>query len=329
MDFVRNKPLTLVLSEGEDRRVIGAASDIVNTSLAKSVVLVGNAEKIKDTAKEINANLNGVDIIDPEENKYQKQFAEKLVELSPKEYNEDNSVEAVKERLMFGTLYLEAGLADIHVAGAVETSANVIKTSYHIIKTNRKEGVMTSFFLMNNPTTTDHGDGVSLFSDCAVNISPSPKFLAKIALQVGNIAKNIFNIEPKLALLTYSTKGSGSGDPVDHIIETGKELDKLKPEFMYEVEMQIDAALDPEISSRKAPGNKLNGEANVLIFPNLESGNIGYKLVENFSNTTAYGPILVGLRKTVSDLSRGCTREAIVGTYGVAAYYHLKKQLNK
>jgi phosphate acetyltransferase len=202
----------------------------------------------------------------------------------------------------------------------------VISTFFHILKTNRKEGIASSFFLMQSPNAQLGENGFFLFSDCAVNIDPSPKKLARIAYQMGNLARDIFGFSPRVAILSYSTKGSGSGVQVDLIRETGEELQKLNPDFPFETEMQLDAAIHPGVSNRKAPGNSLEGRANVFIFPDLQSGNIGYKLAERVGGCQAYGPVMVGLQNVASDLSRGCSSEDIVGTFIVSAFYQLKKK---
>lgn len=321
---VKANPLSLVLSEGDDPRVISAAAQIKDEGLASKIFLIGDKEKI--TANAGATSLEGLEIIDPRTSEYRNQFAERLKELRAREYKTiEEAMKGVENRVYFGSLMHEAGMADIHVSGAVETSADVLKAFFYIVKSNKKEGIATSFFLVESPQKHLGDNGVLLLADCAVNISPNPKQLAKIAYAVGNIAKDIFGLDAKLSILSYSTKGSGGGELVEKVIETGSELAAMEPAFTFESEMQSDASLVPEVSDRKAPENKIGGKANVLIFPNLEAGNIGYKLVERFGAAKAYGPIMVGLNKVSSDLSRGTDIESIVGSYVASAYYHLKK----
>lgn len=326
-DSAEKNPLSLILSEGADIRVMGAASDIINNGYAREVSIIGNEEKIRSVAAQSSVDLTKVKIIDPQKSDLLDQLAQRLLELRSADFTSPEEAKQKAGRpLVFGTLLHEAAYADIHISGAVETSADVIRSFFHIVKPNRKEGIAASFFFMDELGESHGEKGAMLFSDCAVNISPGPRQLARIAKQTGEIAENIFGFNTKLCLLSYSTKGSGSGEQVDAVLEAGRELEKLKPDFPYEVEMQADAAIVPEVSERKAPGNGIMGKANVLIFPDLQAGNIGYKLVERFSGAKAYGPIMVGLNKTATDLSRGCSRNDITGTFLVASYYHNKKK---
>ncbi len=329
---VQEEPLRLILSEASDPRVLLAGIETLGQGLATEVHLVGETKKIQDTAASLNlapgADLNtiGLFIHDPAQSERLDEFAALLHEIAPKEYG--SPAEARHDAalpLYYASILHRLGVADIHVAGAVETSAAVIRAYFRILKTNRKEGIATSYFLLESPGVELGQNGVLLLADCAVNVNPSPKMLARIAYQTGNIAKEVFSIDTNLALLSYSTKGSGSGEPVEATLEAAAELEKLQPDFTWEGEMQADAAIVPEVSDRKAPGNSLVGKANVLIFPDLQSGNIAYKLIERFGKARAYGPVMVGLGKTASDLSRGCSMEDIVGTYAVAAFHHLAK----
>ena len=322
----RKTPLSVILSEGEDVRVMGAASDIRREGIAKAVSIIGNTALIQKKAVEEKIDLNGIEIIEPAASDKLDALTARLFELRGSDYSSlEEARENAKNPLIFGTLLHESSYADIHISGAVETSASVIRAFYHIIRQNRKEGIPASFFFMDGFDPKWGENGAMLFSDCAVNINPGARQLARIANQTGLIAKKVFGFNTKLSLLSYSTKGSGTGELVDAVLEAGRELEKLKPEFSYEVEMQADAAIVPDVSERKAPGNSTGGNSNVLIFPDLQSGNIAYKLVERLAGAHAYGPIIVGLNKTATDLSRGCTRPDIVGTFLVASYYHLKK----
>jgi len=322
----KENPLSLILSEGNDIRVMEAAANVISQGYASQVTIIGNFETIEASSREKSFDLSRITVIAPEKSDQLEHLGKRLFELRSSEFASlAEAVEKAKNPLLFGTLLHEAGYADIHISGAVETSADVIRAFFHIIKPNRKQGMAASFFFMDALDSQWGENGAMIFADCAVNIEPSARQLARIAHQTGNIAKNIFGFDTRLALLSYSTKGSGSGDQVNTVLEAGRELAKLNPEFLYEVEMQADAAIVPEVSNRKASGNKLAGKSNVLVFPDLQSGNISYKLVERFAGAHAYGPIMVGLNKTATDLSRGCSSDDIVGTFLVASYYHHKK----
>jgi len=325
-EHAKGSPLSVILSEGEDLRVMGAAGDILRAGYATQVTIIGNTEIIKTRAIEHDIDLGGINVLEPQKSELLDTLAQRLLELRSAEFT---TLESARERacnaLVFGALLHESGYADIHISGAVQTSAAVIRAFFHIIKQNRKEGMAASFFFMDGLDPRWGQNGAMLFADCAVNIDPGPKQLARIANQTGNIAKKVFGFDTKLSLLSYSTKGSGEGELVEAVLEAGRELEKLQPGFTWEVEMQADAAIIPEVGDRKAPGNAVKGQSNVLIFPDLQSGNIAYKLVERLAGARAYGPIMVGLNKTATDLSRGCSRDDITGTFLVASYYHLKK----
>jgi len=323
---IKKKPLSVVFSEGEDERIVAAAHQIEQQGLASAIYLIGDQEVIGKIIEKNKFTFTQTEIIDPKTSPLKENYAKRLMELKPQDYPElDSALQATEHRLYFGSLLHESGKADLHITGAVETSSDVIKAFFHIIKTNRREGIATSFFFMESDNQSMGEKGAMLFADCAVNIDPGAKQLARIAYQTGNIASTVFGFQTKLNLLSYSTKGSGHGEQVEHILNAQAELEKLTPEFIWEAEMQADAAIVPEVSDRKAPGNKTGGKANVLIFPDLQAGNIGYKLVERFGNTRAYGPVIIGLNKVASDLSRGCDSESIVGTFLTAGYYLLKK----
>lgn len=325
---VRQKPVRVIYSEGEDPRVVKAAQVLLEKKLVEKIILIGNPEIIKEQLGTFDQTH--LKIIDPQDSVLNTEMAEKLMEIKSKDYPTlEEAKNAAQERVLLGALLHVSGKADLHVAGAVETSAHVIRTFYSILKLDRKAKMATSFFLMISEQENLGHRGSLLFSDCAVNIKPNPKQLGRIAYLVGNIAKNVFEFDARVAFLTYSTKGSGAGEDVTNVIQAKEELAKLQPDFIFDSEYQADAALVPDVAARKIPNrneDNIEGKANVLIFPDINAGNISYKVAQRFGNMRALGPVMVGLNYFASDLSRGCTAQDIVDTTAALAYYYLRSQ---
>lgn len=325
---VRQKPVRVIYSEGEDSRVVKAAQVMLEKKLAEKIILIGNPEQIK---KQLGSfDQSQLEVFDPQDSTLNTEMAEKLMEIKGKDFPTlEEAKVAAKDRVLFGALLHVSGKADLHVAGAVETSAHVIRTFYSTLKLDRKAKMATSFFLMISEQEDLGQNGNLLFADCAVNIKPKPKQLGRIAYLVGNVAKDIFEFDTRLAFLTYSTKGSGAGEDVKNTLEAKEELAKLKPDFIFDSEYQADAALVPNVAVQKIPNredDKIEGKANVLIFPDINAGNISYKIAQRFGNMRALGPLMVGLNYFASDLSRGCTAQDIVDTTAALAYYYLRSQ---
>jgi len=292
----------IVLPEGNDPRVTEAAKIIRDQKIADVIVLGKNGE------------------IDPETSPLVDQFTQTLFDLrKEKGLTIDEANKLVKNPLYFGTLMVHLGLAHGMIAGSNCTTADTFRPALQIIKTAPTSKIISSFFIMetNNPILGEQG--VLFFADCGLNLNPSAEELAEIAIQTAISFKALTQKEPKVAMLSYSTNGSGKGDMVDKV-KLATELVKQKnPDLIVEGEMQADAALVPEICDRKFPGNKIHGQSNILVFPDLNSGNIAYKLVERIAKAKAFGPLAQGIKKPINDLSRGCSVEDIVATVAITS----------
>ncbi len=312
---------TIVLPESEDERVIKAAELIVKGKIAK-VVLVGNEEVLKKSALTLNVNLEGVTIVDPKTCDKRDIYVEEFFKMREKKgVTKDKAFEIITtEPRYFGAMMVRMGDADGMVAGSNSPTADVIRAALHVIGTKPGLKTVSSCFVMVTPKKEYGENGVFVFSDCGVVPDPTSEQLADIACSAAESARNLAGIaNPKVGLLSFSTKGSASHSDVDKVIAATEILKTRNVDFEFDGELQADAAIVPSIGSKKAPGSKVAGNANVLVFPTLEAGNIGYKLVERFSGAQAYGPLLQGLAKPVNDLSRGCSVEDIVNVAAITA----------
>lgn len=314
---------TIVLCEGEDKRVVEAAARITKEGIAK-IVLIGNKEECERVAP--GADLTGITLIDPLTSDLTKKYATLLYELrKDKGMTEQMAAEAAKDRTMFGALMLKAGDVDGYVSGACHSTANTLRPGLQVIKTAPGTKLVSSCFIMIAP---DGGnkyckDGVFVFADCALNICPTSEQLVEIAKASAETAKVIGGIEPRVAMLSFSTKGSGNdvkyGNTVERV-RAAVELAKSEaPELLLDGEFQFDAALVPAVAAIKAPGSDVAGSANVFVFPDINAGNIGYKIAERLGGFVAVGPICQGFAKPLNDLSRGCCTDDIVLTVAVTA----------
>ena len=314
---------TIVLCEGEDKRVIQAAAQITNEGIAK-IVLVGNEEECKKVAPEVD--LTGVTIIDPLTSEKTAVYANILYEArKSKGMTEEQAAEQAKDRTMFGALMLKAGDVDGYVSGACHSTANTLRPGLQVVKTAPGIKTVSSCFVMIAPEGENkyNPDGVAVFADCAINIEPDAQQLADIAISSAKTAKAIAGIEPRVAMLSFSTKGSGNDDKffktVPKVQEATRIAQEMAPDLALDGEFQFDAAVAPEVGQLKAPGSKVAGHANVFVFPNINAGNIGYKIAQRYGNYMAIGPICQGFAKPLNDLSRGCSVEDIVATVAVTA----------
>lgn len=328
LDEIKNKAKSLhkkiVLCEGEDKRVIEAAAEITAQGIAE-IVLIGNEEECKRVAPEVN--LEGVILIDPLTSEKTSEYAAILYEArKSKGMTEEEALKQAKDRTMFGALMLKAGDVDGYVSGACHSTANTLRPGLQVVKTAPGIKTVSSCFIMIAPEGVEHTynpDGVAVFADCAINIEPDAQQLADIAVSSAKTAKAIAGIEPRVAMLSFSTKGSGNDDKffksVPKVQEATAIAKEMAPDLALDGEFQFDAAVAPEVGLLKAPDSPVAGKANVFVFPNINAGNIGYKIAQRFGNYMAVGPICQGFAKPLNDLSRGCNVEDIIATVAVTA----------
>lgn len=313
----------IVLCEGEDKRVVEAAAKIVKEGIAK-IVLVGNEAGCKKVAPDVD--LSEIELVDPETSPKTAEYAKILYECrKAKGMTEEEAARQAKDRTMFGALMLKAGDVDGYVSGACHSTANTLRPGLQVIKTAPGISTVSSSFIMVAPEGGNKyiPEGVALFGDCAINIEPSSEQLADIAVATAETAKKIAGVEPRVAMLSFSTKGSGNDDKflksVPKVQEAVKLAAEKAPSLALDGEFQFDAAIAPEVGKLKAPGSKVAGHANVFIFPNINAGNIGYKIAQRMGGWMAIGPVCQGFAKPLNDLSRGCNVDDIVATVAVTA----------
>lgn len=300
---VKGQDKTIVFPEGADKRILGAAVRLKNDDLVEPILL-GTKSEIEATANENNFDITGLQIIDPaaypEADK--KAMFDALLERR-KGKNTPEQVEKMLEDVSyFGTMLVYMGKADGMVSGAVHSTGSTVRPALQIIKTKPNAHRISGAFLMQK------GDQRYIFADCAINIELDADTMAEVTVQSAETAK-LFGIDPKVALLSFSTKGSAKGDMVTKVAEATEKVHEMEPELPADGEIQFDAAVVPSVGELKAPGSKVAGHANVFIFPSLEAGNIGYKIAQRFGGFTAVGPILQGLNAPIADLSRGCSED--------------------
>ena len=302
---------TIVLPEGEDPRTIEAAKKIVEEGLANLVIL-GNPDEIQ---------IDGVTVIDPRTAEKKQAYAEKFAELRAKKgVTLPEALEQMNDATYFGTMMVKMGDADGLVSGACHSTANTLRPALQILKTAPGTKLVSAFFIMCTKSPEFGADGTLLFADCGLNINPNADELSEIALASAESWKAFMpGEEPKVAMLSFSTMGSAKGDVPTKVQEAVKLANEKNPELALDGDLQLDAALVQSVADLKAPNSSVAGNANILVFPDLEAGNIGYKLVQRFGGAEAYGPVLQGIAKPVNDLSRGCSADDIVGVVAITA----------
>ena len=307
----------IVLPEGEETRNAQAAAKIIAQGLAK-LTLLGNPEKVKAAAN--GMSLEGAEIIDPAVSPKCEEYAKALYELrKAKGMTEEDAAKLVKNPMYYGVMMVKLGDADGLVSGAIHSTGDMLRPALQIIKSKPGIKTVSSCFLMECPNKQYGEDGVMVFADCAVNIDPDAEALANIALGAADSARSLAGIEPREAMLSFSTKGSAKHDNVTKVQQATAMAKEMAPDLMLDGELQLDAAIVPEVGQLKAPGSDVAGKANTLVFPDLQAGNIGYKLVQRLAGAEAYGPILQGIAKPCNDLSRGCSVDDIVATVAITA----------
>lgn len=306
-------PRRIVLPEGDEPRTLEAANILLKDEIAH-LILIGNPDTIRKMAAERGFEyISRARIVDPESDPKMADYAHLLYELrKAKGMTEEEAARKAKDPLYLGCLMIKAGDADGEIAGARGTTADTIRPAFQILKTKPGVGIVSGAFLMITPAKHLGENGVLVFADCAVNPCPNATELAQIAISTAETARSLAGIEPKVAMLSFSTKGSAKHELIDKVTEALRIAKELAPDLAIDGELQADAALIPSVAEKKAPGSNVAGQANVLVFPDLQAGNIGYKLVERFSGADAIGPILQGIAAPVNDLSRGCKVQDIV-----------------
>lgn len=312
---------TVVLPEGYDERMVQAAGRIVKDGLAK-VVLLGNPDTLKKKAAELGASLDGVELLEPKDSPRLGAYVDELVALRKSKgltAEEAKKLLTGADNLYYGAMMVRLGDAGGAVAGADNTTGDVLRAAFQVIGTAPGMKTVSSVFLMVTKTPEFGENGVICFADCAVNPNPDAQALAEIAVSTAGSCKSFLGVDARVAMLSFSTKGSAAHDDVDKVLKALEIAKGMAPGLQIDGELQADAALLPKVGAKKAPGSSVAGKANTLIFPDLDAGNIGYKLVERLAGAEAVGPIIQGLAKPVNDLSRGCSVEDIISVAAITA----------
>lgn len=309
----------VVLPESLEERTLRATQEIISDGIAK-VVLLGDEAQVKQAAETAGADITGAEIVPIEGTAQATELAGKLFELRRhKGMTEEQATETLKTPMYYAAMMVKEGLAHGYLAGAENTTGNTLKPALQIIKTKPGIAVVSSYFLMVLPDSSWGEDGALVFADCALVPDPDENQLAEIAITTADSFKTMMRVEPRVAMLSFSTKGSASHPSVDKVANATKIVQEKRPDIQIDGELQADAALIQSVGAKKSPGSTVAGKANVLIFPDLASGNICYKLVQRLAGAEAIGPVIQGIARPVNDLSRGCSVEDIVSVAAITA----------
>lgn len=310
---------TIILTESEDVRVLKAAEKVKKEEYA-NIILIGNEADANKLAKENNIDIEGITIIDPEKSEKFEEYANAFYELrKAKGMTIEKARETLKDNMYFGTMMVKQGDADGLVSGACHSTANTLRPALQILKTAPGTKLVSAFFLMAVPDCKYGENGIFVFGDSGLVENPTADDLSEIAISSSKSFEQLTGKQAKVAMLSYSTYGSAHSELTEKVVEATKLLKEKAPDLICDGELQLDAAIVPEIARSKAPNGTLNGEANTLIFPDLNAGNIGYKLVQRLAKAEAYGPLCQGIARPVNDLSRGCNSDDIAGVVAITA----------
>ena len=309
---------TIVLPESEDRITYEAAAKILKEGIA-DIILVGSEDVVKKNGEGLD--LTGVKVVDPATSERTAAYIDKLVELRSKKGMTPEQAKEIllNQYLYYGVMMVKMGDADGMVSGACHSTADTLRPCLQILKTKPGTKLVSAFFLMEVPNCEFGENGTFVFADCGLNQNPNPEELAAIAASSAESFKSLVGAEPKVAFLSHSSKGSAKHADIDKVTAAVKIAKEENPDLMLDGELQLDAAIVPSVGESKAPGSPVAGHANVLIFPDLDAGNIGYKLVQRLAKAEAYGPVTQGIAAPVNDLSRGCSADDIVGVVAITA----------
>ena len=309
INILKKNPKKIVFTEGEDARILEASSRLLASNFLHPI-LIGNAEKIAIAAEECGFNIRGAEIIDPEHFDRMDEMVDLLCELRKKKgITPERAREILLRANYFGTMLVKMGIADALLGGATYSTADTVRPALQLIKTKPENNIVSSCFILVRPSATGENEVLAM-ADCAINIEPNEDELVEIAGEAAECAK-IFGVDPQIAFLSYSTHGSGKGDAVDKMRNAAEKTRAKYPELPIDGELQFDAAVSPRVARTKCPESKVAGHANTFIFPDINAGNIGYKIAQRMGNFDAYGPILLGLNAPVNDLSRGCNASEV------------------
>ncbi|RJP57652.1 MAG: phosphate acetyltransferase [Candidatus Auribacter fodinae] len=323
IDEIRSKSSALnkkiVLPEPQDERILKATEELIKSKICR-VALIGEESVIRKDAAAAKACIDGAEIISVNDPRYVDSFAKKYYELrKSKGVTEAQAAEAMKNTIFFAAMMVAEGLADGYVAGSIATTGDTLRPAIQIIKTAPGIKTVSSYFLMVVPDKSFGVNGSLIFADCAVVPEPTAEQLAEIAVCSAINCRKLLGVEPRVAMLSFSTKGSATSPSLDKVIEATELVKKNYPDIIIDGEIQFDAAIVPGVGIKKAPGSPLEGKANVLIFPDLNAGNIAYKAVQRLANAEAIGPVVQGTARPINDLSRGCSVSDIVSTVAITA----------
>ena len=308
IDTLKKSPKRIVFTEGTDARILEASARLLAGTFL-TPILVGNPDEVRAAAEQSGFNIRGAEIYDPETYEGMDQMVETMVELRKGKMTADECRAALKKGNYFGTMLVKMGVADCLLGGATYSTADTVRPALQLIKTKPGNKIVSSCFIMVRRAASGDNEVLAM-GDCAINIDPSEDDLVEIAQECAHCAR-VFGIDPKVALLSYSTKGSGKGPDVDKMRNATEKLLATNPDFAVDGELQFDAAVSPRVAQTKCPDSKVAGYANTFIFPDINAGNIGYKIAQRLGSFEAYGPILLGLNAPINDLSRGCNAQEV------------------